>query len=301
MTNGRADAQERAALSLVHKLAEARLIQMSPAADWQSVAATRFCFNRLDVELPALGAPAFGVNYGPRMQLSRFMGGRRLSGIGHTGHLSLLPPDVGARWVFDKPGDVAVVVLNRRLFDDAAEQIASCAPGAIELKPEFAIRNEKLEGIAHRLLAAIRLGGTGGRLDSEGLAVELAEHLVKAHSNREVRGEGRRHAMAPSRLRRAQEFVLSNLSTDIALKDIAAAAGMSVFHFAKAFKDTTGKTPYGYVTEHRLHRARSLLHDRRLSIAQIARAVGLSHGRFAIVFKRRMRMTPSEFRAVLYA
>ena len=45
--------------------------------------------------------------------------------------------------------------------------------------------------------------------------------------------------------------------------------------------------------------ARSLLHDGRLSVGEVASAVGLSQNRFGIVFKRLMRMTPSKFREVL--
>jgi AraC family transcriptional regulator len=107
------------------------------------------------------------------------------------------------------------------------------------------------------------------------------------------------YAMAPGKLKRAQEFIVANLNADMSLKDIAAAAGMSLFHFAKSFKDTTGRSPHQFLTQCRLLHARSLLHDATLSIGQIAKAVGLSHGRFTAVFGREMGMTPSEFRAVL--
>jgi AraC family transcriptional regulator len=60
-----------------------------------------------------------------------------------------------------------------------------------------------------------------------------------------------------------------------------------------------GRTPHQFLTEQRLLHARSLLHDRSWSIGQIARAVGLSHSRFTVVFRREMRMTPSQFRDVL--
>jgi AraC family transcriptional regulator len=105
--------------------------------------------------------------------------------------------------------------------------------------------------------------------------------------------------MSPSKLKRAEDFIVSNLQIDMSLDDIAGAAGMSLFHFAKAFRQTTGRTPHRYLTEQRLLHARSLLHDRSFSIGQIAKAVGLSHGRFTAVFGREMRMTPSEFRDVL--
>ena len=105
--------------------------------------------------------------------------------------------------------------------------------------------------------------------------------------------------MAPGRLKRAEDYIVSNLQIEMSLQDIAAAAGMSLFHFAKAFKQTTGRTPHQFLTDRRLLHARSLLHDGSLSIGQIAGAVGLSHSHFTAVFTRQMGMTPSKFRDVL--
>lgn len=301
MTNGQAGPLERTALGLVYERANAEVLRESPPEHWDAVAATHFRFNRLDITLPALTEPAFGINYGEEMLLQRTLNGRNVRGHGVPGALSLLPPGADSRWQFHKPGEVALIVLNRQLFGDAVQRIAGRSPGAVEIKPEFAIRDLTLERVAHQLLASIALGGPGGRLEREGLSVELADHMLRAHSNLDLRRPTYRYAMAPSRLKRVEEFVLAHLPRDISLKDIAAVAGMSVFHLAKAFKQSTGKTPYGYVTEHRLHRARSLLHDRKLSIGEVARAVGLSHGRFTTVFRRRMAMSPTEFRAVLHA
>jgi AraC family transcriptional regulator len=76
---------------------------------------------------------------------------------------------------------------------------------------------------------------------------------------------------------------------------------MSVFHFAKAFKQATGQAPHQYLTARRLLQARALLHDKRLPIAQVAGLVGLSHSHFTVVFRRLMGMTPRKFREVLYS
>ena len=85
------------------------------------------------------------------------------------------------------------------------------------------------------------------------------------------------------------------------IADIAGAAGMSLFHFAKAFKRATGRTPHQYLTAQRLLYARPLLHDGSLSIREIASSVGLSHSHFTVVFTRQFGMTPSKFRAVLHS
>jgi AraC family transcriptional regulator len=290
---------EHGVLELVHNLAAAQVTLVSPPSQWNCVAASRFRMGKVDISLPPLGSPTFGVNYGREMRLERTIHGRRVSGRGAAGHLSILPPDAPTRWVFDERGDVALVFLNRELFDQAVEVAADRDPALVEVLPRFVIRDLVLERIAHRLLKAIA-EPDANRLLTEEIAQDLASHLILAHSNvQQPRPSERTYAMAPGKLKRAQEFIVANLNADMSLKDIAAAAGMSLFHFAKSFKDTTGRSPHQFLTHCRLLHARSLLHDATLSIGQIAKAVGLSHGRFTAVFGREMGMTPSEFRAVL--
>ena len=93
--------------------------------------------------------------------------------------------------------------------------------------------------------------------------------------------------------------VSSNLTREISLQELADAAGMSLYHFAKSFKQTTGCPPHRYLTEQRLRQARILLHDATLPIGDVAKAVGFSHSRFAVLFTRYMAMTPTKFRDVL--
>jgi AraC family transcriptional regulator len=289
---------ERAALQTVHQLADARIALASPQSSWTSVAATRFRMRRVDVTLPALGVPAYGVNYGQHMKLRRTLNGRTVGASAGAGQLSLLPPDAPTRWVFDQPGDVALVFLRGDVFDRAIAEGPGRGRGAVEIAPEFAIRDLVLERIAHQLLKEISEPGPASRLLTEELAEELAGHLIFAHSNIPQR-QGSPHAIAPSKLKRAAEFMWSSMHSELSLADIADAAGMSLFHFAKAFKQATGQAPHQYLTAQRMLQARALLHDRKLSVGQVAGSVGLSHSHFTDVFRRQMGMTPTKFRDVL--
>jgi AraC family transcriptional regulator len=299
MADGIAGRPEWAALEIVHELAGADVSAVSPQADWDFIAATRFRFTNVDVELPSLGVPAFGINYGPDMRLERTLRGRQVRGIGNPGHLSLLPPDDPSRWLFDKPGDIMLVILNRKYLDAAIETASGRSPASVEIMPQFTIRDLTLERIAHQLLNKISDPAFDSKLRTEFLAQELAEHILQTHTSLDLRPPSRPHTMPPNRLKRAEDFIGANLGQDMSLQDIANAAGMSLFHFAKVFKRATGRSPHQYLTERRMLQARSLLHDGRLSVGEVASAVGLSQNRFGIVFKRLMRMTPSKFREVL--
>jgi AraC family transcriptional regulator len=74
-------------------------------------------------------------------------------------------------------------------------------------------------------------------------------------------------------------------------------AHMSRFHFTRLFKQTTGETPYQYVTRRRFEEAQRQLQETHASILDIALAVGFSSAaHFASQFKRQLGVTPSAFR-----
>src|SRR5262249_7101035 len=60
-----------------------------------------------------------------------------------------------------------------------------------------------------------------------------------------------RGGLAPAALRRVREYVNGHLERNIELKDLAAAAGLSPFHFARVFKQSEGMTPHEYVVTQR--------------------------------------------------
>jgi AraC family transcriptional regulator len=75
---------------------------------------------------------------------------------------------------------------------------------------------------------------------------------------------------------------------------------LSRFHFLRAFKRATGDTPYQHLLRRRIERAQDLLRDNRMTVTEIALAVGCKNAnRLTAAFRRLTNSTPSEFRASL--
>lgn len=88
-----------------------------------------------------------------------------------------------------------------------------------------------------------------------------------------------------------------NLARPLRLADLARAAGLSRMHFAAQFRATTGLPPHAYLVSCRVERAKALLSDTPLPLADIARAVGFrSHSHFSTVFRRRSGVAPMQWR-----
>src|SRR5262245_59803652 len=99
--NDKADQGQWRALQTVHAVTRADVRLTSPENDWD-VAATRFRLGQIDINLPPLDIPVFGVNYGQPMRLERTLQGSKANGQVAPGHVAVLPQGVDTRWVFDR-------------------------------------------------------------------------------------------------------------------------------------------------------------------------------------------------------
>jgi AraC family transcriptional regulator len=139
--------------------------------------------------------------------------------------------------------------------------------------------------------------GHGAMLDA--LVRQLVIHLLRSHLTvrKTDQIELSRAGPVDRRLRRAIEFMHDNYERELALEEIASAAYLSEYHFARLFKQITGVTPHVYLANVRLEHARRLLSETSLSISQIAIRVGYhSQSHFTKIFKSVTGVTPRVYR-----
>jgi AraC-like DNA-binding protein len=204
-----------------------------------------------------------GADRGARTELLR-NGGRIEDGISLWSifELALLP------FLHRNRGDVAATLIR----------IGTLEPWRCLVTPPEASSARRGDAEAERFHCRPRLG--------------LLRHIRNADQPPQARG-----GLPPHTLRRVKEYISGHLEKSIEVGTLADAAGLSLFHFARAFKQSTGETPHAYILERRLERARSLLSTSDLSHSEIARSTGFSdQSHFARVFRRRLGVSPSAFR-----
>ncbi len=106
-----------------------------------------------------------------------------------------------------------------------------------------------------------------------------------------------RGGLSPGVMRRVREYAEAHLAESIDLAALAGIAGLSLYHFARAFKQSADVTPHHYLVQRRLARAQEMLVRTELSLAEIALATGFSdQSHFARHFRQMLGMTPGQFR-----
>ena len=103
-------------------------------------------------------------------------------------------------------------------------------------------------------------------------------------------------AMNPHGLQRVRTFIEEHLHEQLELADLAAAVGISRFHFARLFRLATGESPMRYLLRMRIDRAKQLLSEPCGLIGDIALELGFyDQSHFTRSFRRLTGLSPTEF------
>lgn len=97
-------------------------------------------------------------------------------------------------------------------------------------------------------------------------------------------------------LRRARDLADRHYAEPLDLVALAAAAGVSKYHFLRCFTATYGKTPGLYLAQRRIERAQDLLRATNLTVTEVCLLVGYtSLGSFSTKFAQLVGMSPSAY------
>ena len=235
---------------------------------------------------------------GPHRLVQR-QNGRTYEGLVATNDVAIMPVGMPGYWRTDAASEDMSMLLEDRFIRRVAAE-AGADPEEIEVVPLFSSPDPQIERIGLSLLSEIESGGLGGELFAESLANVLAVHLLRHHSslgNGSKRRTGRESGFSKRALGLATDYINDNLSGKLTLAEIADAAHMSPFNFARSFKAATGLSPHQYVIQRRVTRAKAMLAGTDLSVVDVAGAVGFSNpSHLAYHVRRLLGVSPRALR-----
>ncbi|MBD0267138.1 MAG: helix-turn-helix transcriptional regulator [Cyanobacteria bacterium Co-bin8] len=233
-------------------------------------------------------------------RLFQKMGDRNHTSLFTKGDLSIAPAGslLLSRWVQDD--QYLQILIDSEFLNQIAQQENDKGSNTIELIPEFQSRHSEIEQIGMMLLKELRNGGSAGKLYVESLTNLLIVHLLRNYSSGQSCIACQQGGLNSHQLLHVTDYIHDCLASDIQLSDLAKLLGLSQFHFSRLFKQSMGISPYQYVLQQRVERAKQLLKTTNLPVMEIALLCGFSsHSHLGKWFRQSTGTTPKAFRRSL--
>lgn len=208
------------------------------------------------------------------------------------GSLLVAPPDTACEFIGDLPAHVVSLIVPKA----RVEEFSADTGARIEVRDEAIFQDGRLAGLLMELWDAL----AGDPPEACWLADEAMRAvmvMLACRSSSPPPARLGRERLANHVLGHIRDFVESHLADDLDVPALAAVAGLSPAHFARAFAATVGMTPGRYVMLRRLAHAREALERTDRAALDIALDAGFkTPSHFAARFRREFGVTPREVR-----
>jgi AraC family transcriptional regulator len=156
--------------------------------------------------------------------------------------------------------------------------------------------NDASSSQAYEVATAIRRHLLGGLSLGQPVLADLVSTMLTAVAGEcDVATQEPRNArwITRRRLRLIDDYIDANIHDCVTVTDLAVQLDLSVGFFSRAFRAYFGMSPHAYVMDRRLSRARGLLRDSSMSIAEVAANCGFANqAHMTTAFRRTLKITP---------
>lgn len=266
----------------------------SHSADWKGIILRQYS------QLPAHEFP----EYYPQQHLiiihqqqyptrvERKINGKKQSLLVDNSDIAFIPAQNshGAAWQAEL--ELTVLILNPDfLFQAVCEWVD---PDEIELLPRFSHGDPFICQIALQLKNSLITNNN--RFYAESMATALSAHLIQHYSVKTLIFPDNTAGLSKNKLKRVKEYICDRYTENVSLQDISHEVGLSKCYFAQLFKQSMGITPYQYIIQQRISKAKQLL-KQDLPLVEIALSCGFANqSAFNKTFRKCMGTTPRKYR-----
>ena len=211
-----------------------------------------------------------------------------------AGDLCLMPARATSDWEVSGPIRMFHLYIVPQAFDRATVELFAMDPARVTLREDAYFRDPRIEAQVRAMILSRHWSQPADRVAVTQAGTELMTYLL-AHMTDRRPDMPRRGGLSQAASRRVRALIDARMERPLCLDDLAGAAGLSSFHFARAFRQTHGETPHQFLTRLRIERARQLLR-RDLPLARIAELCGFSsHSHLTARFRAQTGLTPSDY------
>ena len=221
--------------------------------------------------------------------------GRLISTHAGAGNICLTPAGQPVSAFWEKPIDnMGIMLLPEFVRETAVENHLGAGFEFVEI---YKKEDPLLTQLGLALLDEASSDTPSGRLYADSLIQTLTLHVLKSYSTATSLIGRLNGGLSGYKLRRVKDFIDDNLDQDLGLADLSTVASLSQFHFARAFRKSTGLTPQHYLMERRIERAKQLLANDHLPLVEVSLRTGFKNqSHFTTLFRKFTNLTPKAWR-----
>jgi len=288
-----------------NQLAEVLYLRDLPTVEVRLSERSSFSFGRIQSTegLPEITRPVVGerghivvLQLKPIPFIEQFFGKKKVSsGPYPVGGVSAIDLTEEPAVLLPNPFDALVLNITQAALDEVA--YAHRVPRVQRLVWPQGAFDSVVHHLGQILLSSLERPLHASKIFLEHILHALNSHVVCTYGGVSISALQSRGGLSSLQIRRATELLEAHLDGDIALQQVAEACELSVSHFARAFKQTFRTPPYRWLIERRVDRARDLMTNSRLPLADIAIQCGFAdQSALSRSFKRIHGVTPGIWR-----
>src|ERR1700716_2825633 len=165
------------------------------------------------------------------------------------------------------------------------------------ISPRLFFFDQAVWDTALKLKAEVGNSDPCSRQYAEALSLVLMHELIRLERTTSAPAASLRGGLPVWQQKRVVEFIEEHLAEEVSLAALAELADLSLYHFARAFKQSFGAPPHRYHMARRMDHARALLQKPALSVTEIGIETGFREtSSFTRAFRKFTGLTPTEYR-----
>jgi AraC family transcriptional regulator len=190
--------------------------------------------------------------------------------------------------------------LPRRALDEIADEFDAPHVDDLRFRHGDCMKDPVVAHLLYSLLPALAKPHEVCSLFANHVAMALRAHVAHTYGQMQLAQRPVRGGLMAWQERRVRELLEANLDGEVTLARLAEECRLSVSHFARAFRQSTGTSPHRWLLQRRTDKAKELLKIRSLSLAEIALACGFAdQSHFTRVFTKLTGTAPGAMRRLL--
>ena len=270
----------------------------SPDVGWDGVSVRGYRYAGSDVEVPPLRDYLIVAYRRGQTPMRRRVDGEWIHETLGPGDVSLLTRAAESHWVWPADIEVVHVYLTQDELAHTCRQMYERDVQDVELHDVVKADDPAIHRTAMLIAHEAAQGAAGSRLMVDSLSCQLSVHILRRHANALFPESPGVNGLSFGQERTVRDYVDQHLQESIALEDLACTVGLSRYHFARRFRQSTRTTPHEFVLRQRVDRAKTLLHRTNTPLPDIACSCGFAdQSHMTREFRKRVGVTPGRYRA----